>query len=166
MASQYTEYNTKPSRWEILDNNKRRGMGIKTNLLNIIKQIRPGNYTSRLCSLNKKRILISAGLRLVGGSWEGEGRVEIFYNGSWGTVCDDAWDIKDARVVCRQLGFLDTVSAPRNARFGSGSGEILLDNVGCSGSESLIENCPHSGWRKHDCGHHEDASVICSSKYC
>ena len=107
-----------------------------------------------------------AGLRLVGGSWKGEGRVEIFYNGNWGTVCDDAWDIKDARVVCRQLGFPDAVSAPLYAHFGSGSGEILLDNVGCSGSESLIMNCPHIGWRIHDCNHREDASVICSSKYC
>ena len=104
-----------------------------------------------------------AEIRLVGGSWEGEGRVEIFYNGIWGTVCDDGWDIKDARVVCRQLGFPDAVSAPYKARFGRGSGEILLDHVGCSGSESSIVKCPHFGWRLHHCTHPEDASVICSS---
>ena len=108
-----------------------------------------------------------AEIRLVGGSWEGEGRVEIFYNGNWGTVCDDAWDIRDASVVCRQLGFPDAVSAPHQAHFGRGSGEILLDNVGCSGSESLIVKCPsYAGWRMHNCNHYEDASVICSSKYC
>ena len=62
--------------------------------------------------------------------------MEIFHNGIWGTVCDDDWDIKDATVVCRQLGSLNAVSAPRSARFGAGSGQIWLDNVGCSGSES------------------------------
>ena len=91
--------------------------------------------------------------------------MEIFYNGNWGTVCDDYWDIRDARVVCRQLGFPDAVSAPHGARFGRGSGEILLDNVDCSGGESVFMNCSHSGWRIHNCGHSEDASVICPSKY-
>ena len=89
--------------------------------------------------------------------------MEIFYNGYWGTVCDDDWDIKDARVVCRQVGFPDAVSAPHRARFGRGSGKIWLDDVRCSGSESLIVNCPHIGWGLHNCGHSEDASVICSS---
>ena len=113
---------------------------------------------------NRSRSFV-AGLRLSGGSWKGEGRVEIFYSGNWGTVCDDDWDVKDARVVCRQLGFPDAFRAPQRARFGRGSGEILLDDVGCSGSESLIVNCPHIGWGVHNCRHSEDASVICSSKY-
>jgi len=103
-------------------------------------------------------------VRLVGGSWKGEGRVEIFYNGNWGTVCDDDWDMNDARVVCRQLGFPDAVSAPRSAHFGAGSGQIWLDDVECSGSESSIADCPHRGWGVENCGHHEDASVSCSSK--
>jgi len=104
-------------------------------------------------------------VRLIGGNWSGEGRVEVLHSGTWGTVCDDDWDIKDARVVCRQLGFPDAVSAPHNAWFGEGSGNIWLDDVSCLGTEGNIKDCWHREWGKHNCGHHEDASVICSRKY-
>lgn len=90
--------------------------------------------------------------------------MEIFYNRIWGTVCDDYWGMHDAHVVCRELGYYDAVSAPRYAHFGAGSGHIWLDDVGCSGSESSIAHCQHKGWGVENCGHHEDASVICSRK--
>ena len=79
-------------------------------------------------------------------------------------MCDDSWDMDDARVACRELGYPDAASAPQSAHFGAGSGQIWLDNVNCVGSEDSIENCPHNGWGSHNCGHHEDASVVCSSK--
>ena len=103
-------------------------------------------------------------LRLIGGSRPGAGRVEIYYNGSWGTVCDDGWDINDARVVCRQLGYPSALSAPHSARFGQGSGKIWLDDVQCQGNETSIVNCRHRPWGVHNCAHSEDASVICSSE--
>ena len=65
-------------------------------------------------------------VRLSGGDNDLEGRVEVLVNGTWGTVCDDFWDIRDARVVCHQLGYLDAVSAEQGGHYPSGTGEGRL----------------------------------------
>jgi len=104
-------------------------------------------------------------VRLVGGSSYYNGRVEVYYNGEWGTVCDDGWSSIDARVVCRQLGFGSYGSAYGSAYFGEGSGSILLDNVTCTGSESTLASCGHLGVGiTRSCTHSEDAGVVCSAQ--
>ncbi|XP_063971489.1 uncharacterized protein LOC129281473 isoform X4 [Lytechinus pictus] len=105
----------------------------------------------------------SESIRLVGGSSDSEGRVEVYYNGEWGTVCDDLWDDTDATVVCQILGLGGSGTARSNAAFGEGSGNIILDNVQCDGTETDLFACPSNGPNNHNCGHSEDAGVVCTS---
>ncbi|XP_074653950.1 uncharacterized protein LOC141908052 [Tubulanus polymorphus] len=104
-------------------------------------------------------------VRLVNGSNIYEGRVEIFYNNQWGTVCDDLWGNSDAQVVCRMLCFNPAYGqAVSGGVFGTGSGPIWLDEVNCVGNELDLSRCPHRGWGNSNCNpnHIEDAGVICS----
>ena len=101
-------------------------------------------------------------VRLVNGPTKYEGRVEVYHNGEWGTVCDDEWDLNDAQVVCNDLGFGPAIAYRHNAYYGKGSGQIWLDNVNCTGTEGTIRNCLHRGWGIHNCYHSEDAGVKCT----
>ena len=113
-----------------------------------------------------------ARIRLADGPNLQTGRVEVYTNGTggldnalWGTICDDYWDILDARVICHQLGYPDAVAAPLFAHYGEGTGPIWLDNMQCLGNELNIFGCAHNGINYHNCRHEEDASVECSGRY-
>ena len=97
-----------------------------------------------------------------GGSLASAGRVEFLYSGVWGAVCDNRWDLDDTNVVCRQLGYPDAVSAPRNSQFGKGSAAVWIGEVECTGNENSIVQCSHSGWGVANCWHGDVASAICT----
>lgn len=103
-------------------------------------------------------------VRLVGGSSTLEGRVEIYYNDQWGTICNSGWDIDDAIVVCHQLGFHGDAEAIPNSIFGVGSEStpIWLTNVLCTGAEDYLADCPHNSWGNNNCHHYQDVGVICT----
>ncbi|XP_067469614.1 lysyl oxidase homolog 3B isoform X2 [Thunnus thynnus] len=93
-----------------------------------------------------------------------EGRIELFYKGEWGTICDDDFSINNANVLCRQLGFVSATGWTHSAKYGKGQGKIWLDNVLCNGAEKSIEFCKSRGWGNSDCTHDEDAGVVCKDE--
>ena len=133
-------------------------------------------------------------LRLVGGANSAEGRVEICINNAWGTICDDGFTREEAVVVCRQLGLLQTegmivmtsaisyssnvkrsrllsnsfpdgVEAILGSQFGSSTGPIFLDQLGCSGVENSLLECERfAGIGLYSCDHSQDAAVSCVGK--
>ena len=96
-------------------------------------------------------------------NYPSSGRVEVQHNGTWGIICRDSWDVRDAEVVCRQLGFDGVLTAFTRAwaSFGQGVRQIWLDDLQCQGNETSISECSHLGWGVHDCNHYDDVGVVC-----
>lgn len=105
-------------------------------------------------------IEIEGSLRVIGTSTtsSARGRLEVFHSGRWGTVCDDGFDVADANVACRQMGYARGTSFTA----GNGSGDIWMDDLRCGGSESDLASCTFSGWGVHNCSHSEDVGVECT----
>lgn len=86
----------------------------------------------------------------------------MWHAGHWGTVCDDSWDLRDATVVCWELGCGKVRARVGKTHYGPGTGPIWLDDMGCKGSETSLSDCPSGGWGKHNCDHEEDVGLTCT----
>ena len=111
-------------------------------------------------------------VRLVDGTNAWEGRVEVLYNSKWGTICGgfwQYWDIKEANVACRMLGYPAaryTYSDTSEHDYGRGSGPIWLSSLVCTGNEVSLSECSHSGWENIPsyCDHSWDVGVVCKGR--
>ena len=104
---------------------------------------------------------IILGVRLEGSDIDHIGRIEVWYNGEWGTVCSDGFDLNDAAVVCHQAGYGPPVRYwidPSHRR----RGRIWLDDLDCLGIENTLSNCRSSKWGDTNCDHTQDIFVECT----
>ena len=86
----------------------------------------------------------------------------MYYNGDWGTVCDNSWDKNKAKLVCMQLGLGSLGMA---ADFGHGNGRVILDSIICSETDTILSSCGHYGIGiTPNCGHSKDVGVKCFGK--
>lgn len=108
------------------------------------------------------RLTDSKQMRLTNGTHRCSGRVEIFHDGQWGTVCDDKWGMQEVAVACREMNCGTAITPKYKAFFGRGNDQVWLDDVECTGDEKFLTDCQHRGLGEHDCDHNEDAGLVCS----
>ncbi|XP_053957246.1 uncharacterized protein LOC128862566 isoform X1 [Anastrepha ludens] len=103
-------------------------------------------------------------VRLVGGESANMGRIEVKILGKWGYVCDDKFGLRDAEVVCRELGFKLGVSEVRGYSYYPPTAvdvSFAMDEVDCRGDESSLRECNFKGWGVSNCGPDEVVGVVC-----
>ena len=106
-------------------------------------------------------------VRLRGGARANQGRVEVFHNGHWGTVCSQSFYAQAANVICRELGYGTASGVHTDTPYGQGASYIWLEYVQCRGTEGSVMDCDTkfkrhpTQFRHTSCGHDKDASVTC-----
>lgn len=99
-------------------------------------------------------------VRLVDGDAPSQGRVEVYVNGSWWTLCDDWFGYDEGRLVCRLLGLPELSQVFGGAAFGQGNGSIISEEYDCQGNETSILNCSKTGYVPY-CNHYEAVGIAC-----
>ncbi|XP_069120541.1 galectin-3-binding protein B-like [Argopecten irradians] len=150
------------------DNYRVQKTGKRLNMLDILSEMKVVSVDRKQTGTLKRKLFRASksthkrqdegALRLVDGPSELEGRLEVFHEGQWGTICDDGFNMDDARVACRQLGY----SGGSYIRYYTpGKGNIWLSNLVCDGTESRLDDCRFDGWGEHSCRHWQDVAVSC-----
>lgn len=100
---------------------------------------------------------------MIEGPDSSSGRLEVFQDSFWGSVCSLGWSINESHVVCRELGFSKAVLTADYRSFGTGGGQIKLGSVSCSGDESLLNGCQNDT-DASGCTHAKDVGIVCESE--
>ena len=100
-------------------------------------------------------------VHLIGGPSDKEGLVQVYYDNTWGHICDENWDKLDADVFCRALGYTGSTDTKRGSSYGSGNGVYWLNNVQCFGNEDSLFSCANDGLKKQGCPNGQEAKVVC-----
>ena len=101
-------------------------------------------------------------VRLVNGFTKYEGKVEVYHNGEWDAVCDYSWELNDAQVMCKELGFGNAVAATQG--FYEHRGSFWRVNLQCVGTELNFGSCLiRSGWTRIYRGSCRSTNVKCAS---
>jgi len=114
-------------------------------------------------------------VRLIGGDTASEGRIEVYHEGQWGTVCDDYFQRDDANMVCQAVGYAQAAaifgeigSTSFNQVNVHGFGDnadpqpIFWDDVDCTNAATLAQ-CVNRGYSVENCVHNEDAATVCTN---
>ncbi|XP_062571863.1 deleted in malignant brain tumors 1 protein-like [Saccostrea cucullata] len=100
-------------------------------------------------------------VRIVNGSYDYEGRVEVLVNSEWHTVCNSGWDKNEAGVVCRSIGYSRGLPASLS-NFGQVNGQMrMLGGVYCTGRETSFLECQLSVVQSSSCVNYGYAGVVC-----
>ncbi|XP_022111374.1 scavenger receptor cysteine-rich domain superfamily protein-like [Acanthaster planci] len=114
------------------------------------------------CTYKTVDVVCAKRVHLVNAISSNEGRVEVFLNGSWRMVCGDGWDIQDATVICRELGFGEALSTIATIDRGVKREVLAAFNLRCAGDEKAVIDCRYDA--TSDCSLEEVAEVRCASE--
>jgi len=149
-----------PMRLTFFEHTGYAGLILKWSGPGIAKQVIPATAFK-----SRGSVQLTYPVRLVEGSDmnAAQGRLEVLYNGQWGSVCDDGFSMADASVACRQMGFGTAMRKGTVSHSERGSGPIWMDDVVCTGNETALSDCQQVGWGQSNCGHSEDTWVQCGN---
>lgn len=101
-------------------------------------------------------------LRLVNGN-DCAGRVEVFYNGTWGSICSNRMSQLTAVTMCKQLGCGDGGGIAMDFKYGRGSGPTWLDHIECTEQHSSLWQCQSDPWHPRSCDNRaEETHITCT----
>ena len=106
-------------------------------------------------------------IQLYGGIHLHEGRIEFQHKNQWGVICEDTWDLRDADVICRQLGFEKGASSLASGLMIDDRDErpqptVIMTDIECNGDEMTIDECKFSLVKPGKCLHSTvNAGVFC-----